>query len=179
VVCAKSEEPDMPKALYLNHVTLIVDNLEKAAAFYEHELGLEPLPAYKFDYPAAFFKINDTQQLHVTEWKDTPSFRGHACLRVDDFAAAFCRFKQLGIIDTAPWGKVRKLPDGTFQMFIRDPAGNLVELSAPPGSCADESFLADTDLCQQSAGAYVSGRADARGLQSDTASLYHTDKARE
>jgi catechol 2,3-dioxygenase-like lactoylglutathione lyase family enzyme len=165
--------------MYLNHVTLIVDNLEKAAAFYEKELGLEPLPAYKFDYPAAFFKINDTQQLHVTEWKDTPSFRGHACLRVDDFGAAFARFKQLGVIDTRPWGKVRKLPDGTLQMFIRDPAGNLVELSAPPGSRVDPSIFADAELCQQETGAYVSGRGDARGLQSDDASLYHTEKARE
>lgn len=179
VSLSRSEEPAMPKALYLNHVTLIVDNLEKAAAFYEQELGLEPLPAYKFDYPAAFFRINDTQQLHVTEWKDTPSFRGHACLRVDDFAGAFRRFKELRIIDTSPWGKVRKLPDGTLQMFIRDPAGNLVELSSPPGACADESFLADAELCEQAPGAYVSGRADARGPQSDTASLYHTQKARE
>jgi lactoylglutathione lyase len=172
-------EETMARALYLNHVTLIVDDLEKAAAFYEKELGLEPLPAYKFDYPAAFFKINETQQLHVTEWKDTPSFRGHACLRVDDFAGAFRRFKQLGIIDTSPWGKVRKLPDGTFQMFIRDPAGNLVELSAPPGAGVDESILADEALCQRETGAYVSGRADARGLQSDDASLYHSEKSRK
>lgn len=169
----------MARALYINHVTLIVDNLEKAAAFYEKELGLEPLPAYKFDYPAAFFKINDTQQLHVTEWEDTPSFRGHACLRVDDFAAAFRRFKQLGIIDTKPWGKVRKLPDGTFQMFIRDPAGNLVEISAPPGSPVDESIFTDADLCQQGAGAFVSGRGDARGPQSEEASLYHSEKSRK
>ncbi|MBK7404882.1 MAG: VOC family protein [Phycisphaerales bacterium] len=169
----------MPRALYINHITLIVDNLEKASAFYEKELGLEPLPAYKFDYPAAFFKINETQQLHVTEWKDTPSFRGHVCLRIDDFAAAFRRFKTLGIIDVAPWGKVRKLPDGTFQMFIRDPAGNLVEISAPPGAGVDESILADAALCQQGVGAYVSGRGDARGLQAEDASLYHSDKARQ
>lgn len=166
----------MPKAVYLNHVTLIVDDLEKAAAFYEKELGLEPLPAYKFDYPAAFFKLNESQQLHVTEWEDTPSFRGHACLQVDDWGGAFKRFKKLGIIDVKPWGKVRKLPDGTFQMFIRDPSGNLVELSAPPGSRVDESIFEDGDLCQQDVGAYKSGRGDARGLQSEDASLYHGKK---
>ena len=72
---------------------------------------------------AAFFRVNETQQLHVTEWKDSPSFRGHVCLRVDDWMAAFRRFKELGVIDIKPWGKARKLPDGTFQMFIRDPSG--------------------------------------------------------
>lgn len=165
------------RATSLNHVTLIVDDLEKAASFYEHELGLEPLPAYKFDYPAAFFKINDTQQLHVSEWEDTPSYRGHACLRVDDFSGAFRRFKDLGIIDIKPWGKVRKLPDGTFQMFIRDPAGNLIEISAPPGAGVDESILQD-ELCESKPGAFVSNRNDPRGLRSDDASLYHTDEAR-
>lgn len=168
----------MPKATEINHVTLIVDDLAAASAFYEKELGLEPLPAYTFDYPAAFFKVNETQQLHVTEWKDTPSFRGHACLRVADWGEAFCRFRDLGIIDTSPWGKVRKLPDGTLQMFIRDPAGNLLEISAPPGSTVDESIFEDASLCQQEAGAYVSNRNDARGLQSEDASLYHSDPSR-
>ena len=64
-------------------------------------------------------------------------------------------------------------PDGTFQMFIRDPSNNLVEISAPPGSDVDESIFAEDDLCQRDTGAYVSGREDARGLQSDDASLYH------
>lgn len=163
----------MPRATEINHVTLIVDKLEPAAAFYENELGLEPLPAYKFDYPAAFFKVNETQQLHVTEWEDKPSYRGHVCLRVADWMAAFRRFKELGIIDITPWGKVRKLPDGTLQMFIRDPSGNLVEISAPPGSDVDDSIFATDDLCQTETGAYLSERDDARGLQSEDASLYH------
>lgn len=162
-----------PRATEINHVTLIVDRLDRAVEFYEKELGLEPLPAYAFDYPAAFFKVNDTQQLHVTEWEDTPSHRGHVCLRVDDWSAAFARFKALGIIDVAPWGKVRKLPDGTYQMFIRDPAGNLLEISAPPGSPVDESIFGSDELCQAEVGAYESKRNDPRGLRSDDASLYH------
>ena len=161
------------RATEINHVALIVDDLAAAEAFYRDELGLEVLPAYEFDYPAAFFKINETQQLHVTEWKDERSFRGHVCLRVADWNAAFRRFKALGIIDTAPWGKVRKLPDGSFQMFVRDPAGNLLEISAPPGSDVDESIFATDDLCQREVGAYRAGRDDARGQQSDDASLYH------
>jgi lactoylglutathione lyase len=168
----------MPRVTAINHVTLIVDDLEKAAAFYEQELGLEPLPAYNFDYPVAFFKVNETQQLHVTEWEDTPSFRGHVCVRVDDWGAAFKRYRELGIIDVRPWGKVRKLPDGTFQMFIRDPSGNLIEISAPPGSKVDESIFQSDDLCQSDVGPYVSERNDGRGPRSDDASLYHSDEAR-
>lgn len=163
----------MPRATEINHVTVIVDDLERATAFYRDELGLEILPAYKFDYPAAFFKVNETQQLHISEWKDTPSFRGHACLRVDDWGAAFHRFKALGIIDTTPWGKARRLPDGTFQMFIRDPAGNLIEISGPPGTDVDPAIFTDAEYCDPEVRAYVSRRDDARGMQSDDASLYH------
>ena len=140
----------MARAVGLNHVTLIVDDLERAVAFYRDELGLQPLPAYGFDYPAAFFRINDTQQLHVSEWKDAVSQRGHPCLVVDDWGAAFRRFRELGIIDIEAWGKVHRLPDGTYQMFIRDPAGNLLEISAPPDADVDAAIFQDDRFCSGS-----------------------------
>ena len=70
----------MARAVKINHVALVVSNLEAACEFYEHELGLEPIPAFLFDYPTAFFKFNEDQQLHLTEWDDTYSFRGHICV---------------------------------------------------------------------------------------------------
>jgi catechol 2,3-dioxygenase-like lactoylglutathione lyase family enzyme len=45
--------------LRINHVTLVVDDLDEACRFYEEEFGLEALPAFKFDYPAQFYRIND------------------------------------------------------------------------------------------------------------------------
>lgn len=160
----------MARAIKINHVTLIVDNLEKAAAFYQNELGLEPLAAFKFDYPVMFFKFNDEQQLHLSEWEDTPSFRGHICVQVDDFNKIFFRMKELQLIDITPWGKVRKLPDGAMQLFLRDPAGNLVEISSAPGSEIDPLILED-DLYEE--GIYISNRNDFRGYKSDEATLYH------
>ena len=160
----------MAKAVKINHVALVVSNLEKACEFYEHELGLEPIPAFLFDYPTAFFKFNEDQQLHLTEWDDVYSFRGHVCVQVDDINTLFFRMKALGIVDTSPWGKVRQLPDGAIQMFVRDPSGNLVELSSVPGSYIDRAIFED-ELYQ--AGIYVSGRNDFRGYKSKDATLYH------
>ncbi|MYJ24261.1 MAG: VOC family protein, partial [Holophagales bacterium] len=34
----------MANVLQIQHATVVVDDLEKACTFYEHELGLEPLP---------------------------------------------------------------------------------------------------------------------------------------
>lgn len=154
----------------INHITLIVDNLEKCRDFYTNVLGLEELPAFNFDYPVQFYKINDHQQLHLSEWKDAPSFRGHTCIEVDDFNEAFQKFKKLGCIDIKPWGKVRQIAGGAMQMFVRDPSGNLLEISHPDSSTVDPDIFKD-ELFEASE-IYVSGRRDARGTRGDKASLY-------
>src|SRR5262245_60543189 len=154
----------------INHVTLIVDNLEKAREFYTNVLGLEELPAYAFDYPVQFYKINETQQLHITEWPDATSFRGHVCLRVADFNETFRTLKALGAIDITPWGKVRRLRDGAMQMFGLDPSGNLLELSHPDAATVDPAIFADELV--DAGDVFVSGRADSRGTRSEDASLY-------
>ena len=38
---------------------------------------------------------------------------------------------------------VRELPDGSVQMYIRDPAGNLVEIDWPEVSTLDRSVVTD------------------------------------
>jgi catechol 2,3-dioxygenase-like lactoylglutathione lyase family enzyme len=149
-----------------------VQNLEEACAFYEQEFGLEALPAFKLDFPAQFYRINDDQQLHLTEWEDKPSFRGHVCFQVEDFNRVFYRMRDQKRIDISPWGKVRKLPDGAMQMFVRDPSDNLVEISCAPGTPVDAAIFEDTALVQGD-GIYVSNRNDSRGLQSEDATLYH------
>ncbi|WP_270087723.1 VOC family protein [Sphingobacterium sp. SYP-B4668] len=160
----------MARVLRINHVTVIVDNLEKATQFYEQELGLEPLSAFRFDYPVMFFRVNAEQQLHISEWEDTPSFRGHICFVTDDFNAIFFRMKELNAIDIKPWGKVRQLPDGAMQMFLRDPSGNLLEISSSPDAEIDPQIFKD-ELYEE--GLYVSNRNDFRGNKSDDATLYH------
>jgi lactoylglutathione lyase len=79
--------------------------------------------------------------------------------------------KELGIIDVAPWGNVRQLPDGAMQMFVRDPSGNLVEITSRPQdhNKIDPAIFTD-ELFK--AGLYVSGRNDFRGYKAENATLY-------
>jgi catechol 2,3-dioxygenase-like lactoylglutathione lyase family enzyme len=164
----------MAQVTAINHVTVIVDDLATAVRFYAEDLGLTKLPAFDLDFPVQFFRVNDQQQLHVTEWKDTPSFRGHVCFEVDDFTTVFNRMKAIDVIDTSPWGLVRRLPDGAMQMFVRDPAGNLLEITCPSTANVDEAIFSDA-LVQSEAGAFESGRDDQRGERGDDATLYHSD----
>ena len=63
-----------------------------------------------------------------------------------------------------------------LQMFIRDPANNLIEISGQPGTPVDEAIFAD-DLVEAEPSLFVSERNDRRGLQTESATLYH-DRAK-
>jgi hypothetical protein len=49
--------------------------------------------------------------------------------------------KALGAIETKTWGKIRRLPGGVMQMFVRDPAGNLIELSCEADQSVDPAIF--------------------------------------
>lgn len=121
----------------IHHVTLLVDDIEASTNFYLKYFGFERIKVEGLDYPGSFLRINETQELHLAELPDQPpSFRGHFCLRIDDFMERFYQFQGLGLLDTKPWGKLRELPNGSIQMYIRDPAGNLIELTSHPEDLA-------------------------------------------
>lgn len=125
----------------IQHVNLMVDDLAAAESFYADVLGLERVEAPDLGFPATFFKVNEHQELHVNELEDLRPERAHFCLRVPDFDGLFARARALGIIETETWGKARRLPTGVMQLFVRDPAGNLIELSCDADQPVDPAFF--------------------------------------
>jgi hypothetical protein len=65
----------------------------------------------------------------------------------------FRRAKAAGVIDLTAWGRVRQLPNGVMQMFLRDPSGNLVEIASRKGVAIDPEVLAD-ELVEPERGMY-------------------------
>lgn len=131
----------MTREANIQHVNLTVDDLEAAGVFYGDVLGLERTAAPDLGFPTSFFKVNDQQELHINELEDLRPERAHFCLRVTDFNALFARAHALGIIETDTWGKVRRLPTGVMQLFVRDPAGNLIELSCDEDQVVDPAIF--------------------------------------
>lgn len=125
----------------IHHINLMVDDLALAVEFYGTALGLAAVPTPDMGFPAQFFKINDLQEIHVNELQDITPERAHFCLRVDDFTDRFRRMKALGAIEIKTWGKIRRLPSGVMQMFVRDPAGNLIELSCEADQYVDPAIF--------------------------------------
>ncbi len=129
----------------LQHVNIMVDDLDQGVAFYRDLIGLELDVTPDLDFPAQFLKFNGVQQIHINEFVDKRSFRAHFCIVVDDFNSVFRRMKLAGAIDIDPWGKICRLPTGTMQMFCRDPSGNLVEIASRPGDIIDDDILGDNE----------------------------------
>jgi catechol 2,3-dioxygenase-like lactoylglutathione lyase family enzyme len=115
----------------LNHVSISAPELEKSARWYEELFGLERLPTPNFGYPVLWLRAGDLQ-VHLFQRPVEPPSNHHFALTVDDFERVYEKAQALGALDARTMGgALRKLPDGSVQLYLRDPAGNLVEVDHP------------------------------------------------
>jgi catechol 2,3-dioxygenase-like lactoylglutathione lyase family enzyme len=122
---------DQPAVSSLNHVGVRVDDLDAAIRFYAEGFGLERIPAPSFGPPVAWLRAGSLQ-LHLTETRAPQPSPGHFALEVDDFGAVYRWATETGALSRAADGKaVFELPGGECQMYVRDPAGNVVEACHP------------------------------------------------
>jgi catechol 2,3-dioxygenase-like lactoylglutathione lyase family enzyme len=91
--------------------------------------------------PAQFIAINDYQEIHINQSDDAKPERAHFCLRVADFNGVYHRAKAAGVIESRTWGHAKRLASGVVQMFVRDPAGNLVEIACDADQPVDDEVF--------------------------------------
>jgi YD repeat-containing protein len=131
------------RATGFNHVSVHARNLEESVRFYTEVFGMEKIPTYNFAFPVQYLRLGDLQ-LHLFEREtDAPAFH-HIGINVDDFEGAYLKAKQLGILERESFFEdMYELPDGSVQMYVRDPAGNLVEIDWPDVTTLDRGVLTD------------------------------------
>ncbi len=131
------------RATGINHVSIHAPDLEASVHFYTEVFGMERIPAFTFATPVAWLRLGDLQ-LHLFQ-RDIPyPTYHHIGITVDDFTSVYLKAKQLGILDESVFGSAAfELPDGAVQMYLRDPAGNLVEVDWPDVGSLDRSVFAD------------------------------------
>lgn len=131
------------RARRFNHVSILAKDVEESARFYEEVFGLERIPTPKFRERVLWMRLGD-QQLHLFERPVEAPLYHHIGLDVDDFEAVYLKAKELGIFDSTAWGTpVREHPSGWVQMYLRDPAGNLVEVDWPDAATLDRTVVTD------------------------------------
>ncbi|MGH0038010.1 MAG: VOC family protein [Myxococcota bacterium] len=129
----------MPEPLSVGaaqHVSLVVDDIERSRAFYGGVLGLAEAERPELGFPGAWYQLGAIQ-LHLIvppEGLDTGArpeklspIAPHLALAIDRYEAARDGLKAAGL-------DVVELGPAAGQMWVADPDGNIIELAAPPAN---------------------------------------------
>jgi catechol 2,3-dioxygenase-like lactoylglutathione lyase family enzyme len=121
----------------LDHVTLVVKDLARSAAFYGGVLGMRPIERPAFSFAGSWFQAGKTQIHLILEHAESgpaglqvaphlaSSRTHHFAFEVADARAAAEVLRRHNVpIVSGP--KAR--PDGVLQVFATDPDGHVVEL---------------------------------------------------
>ena len=130
-------------ATRINHTSIVANSLDESARFYEELFGMERIATAKFPDPVLWLRAG-TSQLHLFEADETATLRAHVSFDVDDFDALYAKAKAMGILDSNAFGSALRIhPAGWAQLYLRDPAGNLVEVDWHDVSSLSAETLAE------------------------------------
>jgi catechol 2,3-dioxygenase-like lactoylglutathione lyase family enzyme len=115
----------------VGHVNLSVDDVARARTFYGEVLGLEPAPRpADAERAGCWFKLGEVE-IHISEehGPDNASSRRHVAFEVEGLADLRAALETAGVAIAGgrplPWMR---------RFFIRDPAGNRLELYEVEGA---------------------------------------------
>ena len=115
-------------SLRINHVSINALDLQESVDFYVDLLGAEPIATPNFGIPVQWLALGGTQ-LHLFERDLTPTSHHHLGITVDDLEPVYRAAERRGAFDSTAFGNhLVELPGDVIQLYVRDPAGNLVEL---------------------------------------------------
>ena len=123
----------------INHVSIHAADLDASEAFYGEFFGLTRIPTPDFGHPVRWLKVGGTQLHLFNRAADAPK-NHHFAFTVDDLAEVYRKAKAKGALDRP---EVRRLPDGSAQMYLRDPYGNLIECNAPDADALDTAVVGE------------------------------------
>jgi catechol 2,3-dioxygenase-like lactoylglutathione lyase family enzyme len=117
--------------LRINHVSVNAIDLQASVDFYVDLLGAEPLTTPNFGLPVQWLALGTTQ-LHLFERDLEPTSHHHFGITVDDLEPVFRVAEKRGAFDDIAFkNRLVELPGDVVQLYVRDPAGNLVEIDSP------------------------------------------------
>lgn len=132
-------------AYEINHVSVLATDLEESVAFYRDVFGMERVPSPNFEAPVEWLQCGD-QQLHLFERDVEPPAYHHFGMTVEDFASVYETAVDRGLFagwDDESSASVYRLPDGSAQMYLQDPSGNLIEVNHPDAERLPSSVRED------------------------------------
>ena len=115
----------------INHVSVNAVDLQESVDFYVDLLGAELLPSPNFGLPVVWLALGRTQ-LHLFERDLQPPSHHHLGITVDDLEPVYRAAERRDAFEREAFGNhLVELPGDVVQLYVRDPAGNLVEIDCP------------------------------------------------
>jgi catechol 2,3-dioxygenase-like lactoylglutathione lyase family enzyme len=112
----------------INHVSINAYTLQDSVDFFVELLDAEPITTPSFDFPVQWLALGRTQ-LHLFERDIQPTSHHHFAVAVDDITPAYRAAERRDCFDREAFGNhLVELPGDIVQLYVRDPAGNLVEI---------------------------------------------------
>jgi catechol 2,3-dioxygenase-like lactoylglutathione lyase family enzyme len=112
----------------INHVSVNARDLQESVDFYIDLLGAEPIATPNFGLPVQWLALGRTQ-LHLFERDIQPTSHHHLGITVDDLEPVYRAAERRDAFDRAAFrNHLVELPGDVVQVYVRDPAGNLVEI---------------------------------------------------
>jgi catechol 2,3-dioxygenase-like lactoylglutathione lyase family enzyme len=119
---------------YVNHVSIPVDDVADAKRFYEDVLGGVEVPSPNFGTPVAWLTWGGVQ-LHLVQVDRPASHAYHFAIAFESLATfeALChRAEREGLANRETFGShIFEAVGRSVQLYLNDPAGNLVECDYP------------------------------------------------
>jgi catechol 2,3-dioxygenase-like lactoylglutathione lyase family enzyme len=112
----------------INHVSVNAVDLQESVDFYVDLLGAEPITTPNFGLPVQWLALGRTQ-LHLFERALKPTSHHHFGITVDDLEPVYRAAERREAFDDEAFkNRLVELPGDVVQLYVRDPAGNLVEI---------------------------------------------------
>ena len=136
MAAAKTFAPPI-RVKHIDHVTIVVQDLDRSRDFYVGVLGMREVERPGFSFPGLWFQAGPTQVHLILEHSESgPSGHSiaaeasisrtrHFAFEVADALVAQQSLVELGVPIVAG---LKSRPDGPTQLYVRDPDGHLVEL---------------------------------------------------
>ena len=135
--------------LRINHVSVNATDLQASVDFYVGLLGARAIPTLDFGFPVQWLEVGDCQ-LHLFEKPIEPTSHHHCAITVDDLEPVYAFAESRGAFDHGAFGHhLFRLPGDIAQLYVRDPAGNLLEIDAAGADALPERLRAEMRIFEE------------------------------
>lgn len=119
-------------AVRINHVSVRATDINESVDFYQQMFGARRIPTPNFGGILQWLQLGE-QQIHIFQRGEGWDRDVHFALEVEDFEGVYRKAEARGALDElGNWGHhIFALTSGVVQLYIRDPANNLIEIVHP------------------------------------------------